>query len=59
MEEDALQALNAHLQEPIATEQESYGLKNLHQRIQLYYGPKCGLIAELCVLRKKPEENAE
>ena len=27
MEEDALQALNAHLQEPIATEQESYGLK--------------------------------
>lgn len=69
MEEDALQALNAHLQEPIATEQESYGLKNLHQRIQLYYGPKCGLvirknptgglIAELCVLRKKPEENVE
>lgn len=69
MKEDALQALNAHLQEPIATEQESYGLKNLHQRIQLYYGPKCGLvirknptgglIAELCVLRKKPEENAE
>lgn len=69
MEEDALQAVNAHLQEPIATEQESYGLKNLHQRIQLYYGPKCGLvirknptgglIAELCVLRKKPEENAE
>lgn len=69
MEEDALQALNTHLQEPIATEQESYGLKNLHQRIQLYYGPKCGLvirknptgglIAELCVLRKKPEENAE
>lgn len=69
MKEDALQALNAHLQEPIATEQESYGMKNLHQRIQLYYGPKCGLvirknptgglIAELCVLRKKPEENAE
>lgn len=69
MEEDALQALNAHLQEPIATEQESYGLKNLHQRIQLYYGPKCGLvirknptgglIAELCVLRKKPEEDAK
>lgn len=69
MEEDALQTLNAHLQEPIATEQESYGLKNLHQRIQLYYGPKCGLvirknptgglIAELCVLRKKPEEDAE
>ena len=69
MDEDALQALNAHLQEPIATEKESYGLKNLHQRIQLYYGPKCGLvirknptgglIAELCVLRKKPEENPE
>ena len=69
MEGEALQALNAHLQEPIATEQESYGLKNLHQRIQLYYGPKCGLvirknptgglIAELCVLRKKPEEDPE
>lgn len=69
MEEEALQALNAHLQEPIATEQESYGLKNLHQRIQLYYGSKCGLvirknptgglIAELCVLRKKPEEDPE
>ena len=69
MDEDALQALNAHLQEPITTEKESYGLKNLHQRIQLYYGPKCGLvirknptgglIAELCVLRKKPEEDPE
>ena len=69
MDEDALQTLNAHLQEPITTEKESYGLKNLHQRIQLYYGPKCGLvirknptgglIAELCVLRKKPEEDPE
>lgn len=66
MDEEALQTLNVRLQEPIATEKESYGLKNLHQRLQLYYGPGCGLhlrsnpdgglIAEMRVLRRTPEQ---
>lgn len=43
MEEEAMQELNRHLYEPIATEKESYGLKNLHQRLRLFYGESCGL----------------
>ena len=38
-----LEELNQRLQEPIQTETESYGLKNLHQRLRLFYGPPCGL----------------
>lgn len=69
MDEESLRALNAKLQEPIQTEKESYGLKNLHQRLQLYYGPGCGLhlrsnpggglIADIRVLRKKVEDTSE
>lgn len=43
MQKEKLEKLNQHLQEPIQTEKESYGLKNLHQRLRLFYGPPCGL----------------
>lgn len=40
---DELEQLNAGLHEPISNEKESYGLKNLHQRLSLFYGPGYGL----------------
>lgn len=43
MEEDELEELNARLHEPIQLDTESYGLKNLHQRLRLFYGEDCGL----------------
>lgn len=43
MTEEQICQLNATLQEPIRTDKESYGLKNLHQRIRLFYGEGCGL----------------
>lgn len=43
MEEEALEKLSASLKEPISTEKESYGLKNLNQRLQLFYGEGHGL----------------
>ncbi|MDO5399482.1 MAG: histidine kinase [Eubacteriales bacterium] len=43
MTQEELDRLNARLQEPIATEKESYGVKNLHQRLRLFYGEGCGL----------------
>lgn len=43
MEEAALEKLNSSLKEPISTEKESYGLKNLNQRLQLFYGEGHGL----------------
>ncbi|MFR6274288.1 MAG: sensor histidine kinase [Blautia sp.] len=43
MQKEKLEELNQRLQEPIQTETESYGLKNLHQRLRLFYGPPCGL----------------
>ena len=43
MDVGKMEELNHSLQEPIATEKESYGLKNLHQRLRLYYGTPCGL----------------
>lgn len=50
MPQDKLEAFNVHLNEPISTEKESYGLKNLHQRIRLFYGPPCGM-----TLKNRPE----
>lgn len=41
--QEELEKLNAKLQEPIASEKESYGLKNLSQRIRLFYGDGYGL----------------
>ena len=43
MPQEELEKLNAKLQEPIASEKESYGLKNLSQRIRLFYGDGYGL----------------
>ncbi len=43
MTEDAMRALNEKLHLPITDEKESYGLKNLHQRLTLFYGEGCGL----------------
>lgn len=43
MSDDALTVMNATLQKSISRESESYGLKNLHQRLVLYYGPDCGV----------------
>lgn len=43
MNENELEELNKRLHEPIRLDTESYGLKNLHQRLQLFYGEDCGL----------------
>lgn len=43
MSETDMQALNQRLEEPIRHGEKSYGLKNLNQRIKLFYGPDCGL----------------
>ena len=65
MDEASLQKLNRKLREPIVSEQESYGLRNLHQRLNLFYGGDCGiylhskkepgLVIEMIILRKKLE----
>lgn len=41
--EASLAQLNLKLHDTIHSEKESYGLKNLHQRIRLFYGDECGL----------------
>lgn len=38
--------LRTQLADPVINERESYGLKNLHQRIQLYYGKEFGLMID-------------
>ncbi len=43
MSPEDMEALNAKLHEPIQISTESYGLKNLHQRLRLFYGGDCGL----------------
>ncbi len=40
---DEIERFNKKLHEPIQISTESYGLKNLHQRISLFYGGDCGL----------------
>lgn len=50
MPPDKLEDLNRRLDEPISTEKESYGLKNIHQRLRLFYGPPCGM-----TLKNRPE----
>lgn len=44
MPAEEMKQLNERLHAPIRTEQESYGLKNLHQRLRLFYGDPCGLV---------------
>lgn len=63
MDETALQGLKGKLMEPITSEEESYGLRNLHQRLSLFYGGECGiylhskeepgLVIEMIIMRKK------
>lgn len=65
MSQSAIEELNATLSQPISSEKESYGLRNLHQRLQLFYGKNCGitlrskegpgLVIEMIILRKKVE----
>jgi sensor histidine kinase YesM len=43
MSDEDIQQLNTSLQEPIKIDTDSYGLKNLHQRLHLFYGANCGL----------------
>lgn len=43
MSPEQIEQMNQTLHAPITTEQESYGLKNLHQRLRLFYGEDCGL----------------
>lgn len=44
MNEEELRKLNRKIEEPIRHGEKSYGLKNLNQRIKLFYGPDCGII---------------
>ncbi|MDO5425190.1 MAG: sensor histidine kinase [Eubacteriales bacterium] len=67
MEPQKLEELNASLREQIATEKESYGLKNLHQRLRLFYGEPCGLtlcakesgglVIQILIRRKRCEDS--
>jgi len=43
MSDAEIEALNAKFTEPVQLDTESYGLKNLHQRLSLFYGGNCGL----------------
>lgn len=43
MSPEEMEKLNAKLHEAIQIDTESYGLKNLHQRLHLFYGGDCGL----------------
>ena len=43
MEEGELKELNEKIKAPIRHGETSYGLKNLNQRLKLFYGPDCGL----------------
>lgn len=46
MSDSAIEALRFKLNQPVQKSQESYGLKNLHQRLKLLYGDDCGLEVE-------------
>ena len=43
MNEEDLEKLNLRIEQPIRHGDKSYGLKNLNQRLKLFYGPDCGL----------------
>ena len=46
MTEYAIEALRWKLEQPVKNSRESYGLRNLHQRLKLFYGDDCGLRIE-------------
>lgn len=57
MDEDAIESLNHKLRQPLSSVEESYGLRNLHQRIQLVYGDGFGITVKrkgngLCIFLK-------
>ena len=43
MNESDLAELNKSIDSPIRHGEKSYGLKNLNQRIKLFYGSECGM----------------
>lgn len=43
MSDDELRKLNDRINEPVSLSTESYGLKNIQQRLRLFYGDNCGL----------------
>ena len=61
--QEKLSEINSSLQESISTEKESYGLKNLHQRLHLFYGDgyrleiqanaDCGITIKMRIKRMK------
>lgn len=63
MSREELRELNNRLRQPIFSEKESYGLRNLHQRIRLFYGGECGLtvrpkedvglVIEMIIMRRR------
>ena len=46
MKPSQIERLNLQLHQPIAMSEESYGLRNLHQRLKLFYGGESGLSVE-------------
>jgi hypothetical protein len=44
MTEEQLAALNGSFREKVTEEHDSYGLKNLHQRLRLFYGGQYGIV---------------
>ena len=46
MDPESMKQLNNKFQEKVRIDTESYGLKNLHQRLRLFYGEDCGLSIE-------------
>ena len=46
MSDDELNALNAQIEQPIRHNAKHFGLKNLNQRLKLFYGPAYGLHIE-------------
>ena len=43
MSADAIEVLRSRLSQPVQSSKESYGLKNLQQRLKLFYGDECGV----------------
>lgn len=46
MSDEEIEQMNARFLEPVQLSTESYGLKNLHQRLAMFYGGDCGLTVQ-------------
>ena len=46
MTDEEISSLNAQIEQPIRHNKENFGLKNLNQRLKLFYGPDYGLHIE-------------